>query len=243
MRARLLRVAGRRGAARADRALARLRARAEPARPRARALRRRAEPRGRDARLARAWPCSARCSSSGSPRSACASARGCSPSASRRGCACAGSALRAVGALLAELARLRDVRVVPALARRDRLPRALVPGRARAPERDPAARRARARRGRARRGGRARARLDARRRPRAPAPPARRRSRFVSFAPLASLAPSLVAVQRRRGAPPLAGLTPTSANERRPMRFALARRRRGRTSRSCSQAPPRRTRS
>ena len=74
-----------------DRALARLRARAEPARSRARALGRRPEPRGRDAGLARSWPCSARCSSSGSPRSASASAHACGPSGSRRGCACAGS--------------------------------------------------------------------------------------------------------------------------------------------------------
>ncbi len=73
-----------------------------------------------------------------------------------------------------ELVRVRAVRVVPALARGDRLPRALLPRRAGAPQRDPGPRRACPRGGRARRGRRARARLDTRGRPRAPAAAARR---------------------------------------------------------------------
>src|SRR5919197_2094003 len=72
-----------------------------------------------------------------------------------------------------ERLRLRDVRVVLALARRTRLSRADLPRRSGAPERDPVAGRARARRSRAHRGRPPPGRLDARGGARAPPPQAR----------------------------------------------------------------------
>ena len=221
-------VAGRRGAARADRALARLRARAEPARPGARALGRRPEPRGRDAGLARAGRArlgarrlarrarrprarapaarAGRAEAAPAPARAPRGRASTSPARSPSRCSsrtCTGAPGSASTGSRASSGPVHR-NAIPLLAALALAAAALAEA------------------------GRAPARLDARRRPRAAAPPARPATASLSFAPLASLAPSLVAVQRAFAGTAARGLTPTrerkETDEIRP-----GRRRRGRT--------------